>query len=97
MFDPSLKKRKPKKKTVVFNEEPEGPSVPAAAPAAEPGPSILKSPVVPQEEAAAPAAVEEKPKDDFGFGDLKKKKKKKEIPLDFGVRPWVTVTSFQRY
>ncbi|KIO24107.1 hypothetical protein M407DRAFT_244564 [Tulasnella calospora MUT 4182] len=91
MFDPSLKKKKPKKKQVVFNEEP-APEPPKEtrdpSPVPTPGPSILKPS---SEEAAigADAGEEKREKaaavpDDFGFGDLKKKKKKKEIPLDFG-------------
>ncbi|KAG8945753.1 hypothetical protein FRC00_009957, partial [Tulasnella sp. 408] len=89
MFDPSLKKKKPKKKQVVFNEEPaaEPPKETRdPSPVPTPGPSILK----PSSEDATGADAGEEKKEkaaapgDFGFGDLKKKKKKKEIPLDFG-------------
>lgn len=98
MFDPSLKKKRTKKKTVVFNEEPEGPAPvpePSASPVPHtPGPSILKT--KPSSESVKVSAnvdsevtglTKEDPVgavggDDFGFGELKKKKKKKEIPLD---------------
>lgn len=103
LFDPSLKKRKPKKKAVAFNEEleddaaagapppsdalgntPASEPMPAAVAAPSPGPSILKQPPINGVNGAA-GDVEgiTKAVDDFGFGDLKKKKKKKEIPLDF--------------
>lgn len=85
LFDPSLKKKKPKKKQVVFNEEPEPPKETRdPSPVPTPGPSILKpsseeAPVEPAEE-----KKEKAPVDDFGFGDLKKKGgKKKKIPIDF--------------
>lgn len=87
MFDPSLKKKKPKKKQVVFNEEPAEPPKETRdpSPVPTPGPSILKPS---SEDVAVPEAVEERKEkagvpEDLGFGDLKKKKRKEKIPLDF--------------
>ncbi|KAI5117903.1 hypothetical protein M0805_003599 [Coniferiporia weirii] len=85
LFDPSLKKKK-KKKTVAFSEDPLG---------ADADPT---TPAPPLEDESAPATVHEqmkqsalengddaeKKEDDFKamFGDVKKKKKK--VPMDFG-------------
>lgn len=87
LFDPSLKKKK-KKKTVAFNEDPLGadadPTFSGAqqqADAADPGPTLHEQMVqndLGREEPAAPK--EEDPS--AMFADLKKKKKKKDIPMD---------------
>lgn len=92
LFDPTLKKKK-KKKTVAFNEDPLGADADPTYENAVPAPTVheqtrevepLKSAIVNVDR------VEEKEKVDevdelslAGFGDLKKKKKKKDIPLDF--------------
>ena len=87
LFDPSLKKRKPKK--VAFTEDPLGPDADPTAPAPESidGTTINGDPVDLGPTTAHERMKEEKDKpanDDYAsmFGDIKKKKKKK-IPMDF--------------
>ena len=87
LFDPSLKKRKPKK--VAFTEDPLGPDADPTAPAPDSidGTTINGDPVDLGPTTAHERMKEEKDKpasDDFAsmFGDIKKKKKKK-IPMDF--------------
>ncbi|KIJ47362.1 hypothetical protein M422DRAFT_226475 [Sphaerobolus stellatus SS14] len=81
LFDPSLKKKK-KKKTVAFSEDPLGadadPTTPA--PLADDEPTVHEQMVSQKTEPNGEAKEE----DDFKamFGDVKKKKKKKEIPMD---------------
>jgi len=90
-FDPSLKKRK-KKKTVAFSEDPLGadadPTTPAPPPAEDELTQTVHEQIV---QSGADAAVNgesesHKEEDDYKamFGDMKKKKKKKEILLDLG-------------
>ncbi|EPQ50801.1 hypothetical protein GLOTRDRAFT_66502 [Gloeophyllum trabeum ATCC 11539] len=92
LFDPSLKKKKPKKKTVAFSEDPLG----ADADPTTPAPDVIEDRTVDGESVdmgsktmheqlkqndASADGEEEDPS--AMFGDLKKKKKKKkEIPLD---------------
>ncbi|KAH8112859.1 domain found in IF2B/IF5-domain-containing protein [Phellopilus nigrolimitatus] len=92
LFDPTLKKKK-KKKTVAFSEDPLG----ADADPTTPAPPLEddSTPVTVHEqmkqnalENGASGEVVEKEKEDEDFkamfGDIKKKKKKKELPMDLG-------------
>ena len=86
LFDPSLKKRKPKK--VAFTEDPLGPDADPTAPAPDSidGTTINGDPVDLGPTTAHERMKEEKPVDDdfkAMFGDLKKKRRKKDIPMDF--------------
>ncbi|KAL0945807.1 hypothetical protein HGRIS_012093 [Hohenbuehelia grisea] len=96
LFDPSLKKRKPKKKTVAFDEDPLGADADPTQPAPDTiEPTTVSGDVVDLGPSTAHESMKlngsegaESKKDDDElkamFGDLKKKKKKKEIPMDFG-------------
>ena len=90
LFDPSLKKRK-KKKTVAFSEDPLGADADPTTPAPESiddvtadGVSVnMGSKTVHEQLASEKESAKENGEEDANeFGDLKKKKKKKTIPLD---------------
>ncbi|EJD01897.1 uncharacterized protein FOMMEDRAFT_141127 [Fomitiporia mediterranea MF3/22] len=89
MFDPSLKKKK-KKKTVAFSEDPLGadadPTTPAPPLEDDDAPATVHEQMKQSAMGNGDDAVKENGDDDFKamFGDLKKKKKKKEIPMDLG-------------
>ena len=96
LFDPSLKKKK-KKKTVAFSEDPLGveadPTTPAPPPETngELGPVTIHEQMV--QNGVEGTASKEKEEEDFKamFGDVKKKKKKKEIPLDLVSRSMIFI------
>lgn len=90
VFDSSFKKKK-KKKTVAFSEDPLGAEADPTTPAppletnGDSGPATVHEQMV-QNGAEGPVdkGKDKDEEDDFKamFGDVKKKKKKKEIPLD---------------
>ena len=87
LFDPSLKKKK-KKQTVAFSEDPLGAEADPTTPAPQPETNGHLGPATVHEQMVQNGAegVDDKEKEEDGlkamFGDVKKKKKKKEIPLD---------------
>ncbi|KZT26108.1 eukaryotic translation initiation factor 2 beta [Neolentinus lepideus HHB14362 ss-1] len=92
LFDPTLKKKKPKKKTVAFSEDPLGADADPTTPAPEViedhtmnGEAVNMGPTTMHEQLKQSDAAADDGEEDPNamFGDLKKKKKKKkEIPLD---------------
>ncbi|KAF8576271.1 hypothetical protein K439DRAFT_1640631 [Ramaria rubella] len=97
VFDMSLMKKKKKKKTVAFSEDPLGADADPTTPA-PPETNGDLGPATVHEQMAQNGADEEadKEKEDADlkamFGDMKKKKKKKEIPLDLPEEPSGTST-----
>ena len=81
LFDPSLKKKK-KKKTVAFTEDPLGADADPTTPAQDDGGDETGAPATVHEQVAQRDAEAAAGDDDAMFEGLKKKKKKKEIPLD---------------
>lgn len=97
LFDPSLKKRK-KKKTVAFSEDPLGADADPTTPAPESIDDVtadgvavnMGSKTVHEQLASEKESAKENGEEDVNeFGDLKKKKKKKTIPLDLVCNPRV--------
>ena len=92
LFDPSLKKKSKKKKTVAFSEDPLGadadPTTPAPPEAnGDLGPATVHEQMV--QNGVDDTAHQENEDAELKamFGDMKKKKKKKEIPLDLVTAP----------